>query len=62
MNIERPLLEKLRGLDRQTLAAAMGKMMLKEELDALFVRRDLLVKLFEQRIATRGEAAFYTIQ
>ncbi len=60
--IERPLLEKLRGLDRQALAAAAGKTLTKQELDALFVRRDLLVQLFDQRIATRGEAAFYTIQ
>ena len=59
--IERPLLEKLRGLDRQALADAMGKALTKDELDALFVRRDLLVQLFDQRIATRGEAAFYTI-
>jgi len=60
--IERPLLEKLRGLDRKTLADAMGKTLTKDELDALFVRRDLLVQLFDQRIAARGEAAFYTIQ
>jgi hypothetical protein len=60
--IERPLLEKLRGLDRQALADAMGKALTKDELDALFSRRDLLVQLFEQRIAARGEAAFYTIQ
>ena len=60
--IERPLLEKLRGLDRQALADAMGKALTKDELDALFARRDLLVQLFDQRIATRGDAAFYTIQ
>jgi hypothetical protein len=60
--IERPLLERLRGLDRQVVADAMGKALTKDELDAVFVRRDLLVKVFDQRIATRGEAAFYTIQ
>jgi hypothetical protein len=53
---ERNLLERMRGLDRVTFAEVMGKILTKEESDALFARRDLLVQLFDEQIAARGEA------
>jgi len=62
IRIERPLLDRLRSLNRQTLADAVGKTLTKDEIDALFTRRDLLVKLYEQKIAARGDAVFYTLQ
>jgi hypothetical protein len=40
----------------------MGKSLTKEEIGALLARRDVIVKLFDDRIAQRGEAAvLYTL-
>ena len=37
--------------------------MTRDEIEALFIRRDKLVQLFDQRIASLGEAkALYTIR
>ena len=54
---DRDLFGKLRGLSASGLAAAMDKSLTKEEIDALLARRDLIVKLFDERIAQRSEAA-----
>ena len=54
--VERSLFEKLRALDRQAFAAAVKKGLTKDEIEAPFVRRDKIVQLFEQRIASLGEA------
>src|SRR5687768_657431 len=54
---DRALLDRLRGLTRPALAAAVGKTLTAPEIDALMSRRDLIVKLFEERVATLGEAA-----
>lgn len=53
--VERSLFEKMRALDRQAFTDAVGKTLTKEEIEALFVRRDKLVQLFEQKIASLGE-------
>jgi hypothetical protein len=53
--IERGLFQKLRALDRTALAAAAGRTLTRDEIDALFSRRDRLVLFFDQRIATLGE-------
>ena len=59
---ERTLLERMRGLTAAAVAETMGDMLLKVEVDALMARRDSLVKLFDARIAQRGEAAvLYTM-
>ncbi len=59
---ERTLLERMRGLTAATVAETMGDTLLKAEIEALMARRDLLVKLFDDRIAKRGEAAvLYTM-
>jgi len=54
---ERSLLEKMRTLTLDQLQGAMGDIMERDEIQAVLVRRDLLIKHFEERIAVRGEAA-----
>ncbi len=61
--IERSLLDKLRTLDRQAFADGVKGVLTRDEIEALFIRRDKLVQLFDQRIASLGEAkALYTIR
>jgi len=55
--IERNLLGRMRELSASGLAATMGKALTKDEIDALLSRRDMIVTLFDERIAQRGEAA-----
>jgi len=60
--VERDLLANMRKLTRDSVAKVMGDMLLKPELDALMKRRDTIVKLFDERMAQRGEAAvLYTM-
>ena len=60
--IERTLLDRMRGLSSSALAEAMGTSLTKLEIEALLARRDAIVKLFDDRIAMRGEAAVvYTL-
>ena len=61
--IERSLLEKLRTLDRQAFVDGVKNVLTKDEIEALFIRRDKLVQFFDQRIASLGEArVLYTIR
>jgi len=61
--IERSLFEKLRALDRSAFTAAVKDILTKGEIEALFVRRDKIVKRFDERIAALGEArVLYTIR
>ena len=60
--IDRSLFAKMRELSASSLADAMGRSLTKEEIAALLARRDALVKLFDDRVAQRGEAAvLYTL-
>ena len=60
--VERTLFDKLRELSASALAETMGAVLTQREIDALLARRDAIVKLFDARIAQRGEAAvFYTL-
>jgi hypothetical protein len=60
--VERTLFEKMRELTASGLADAMGRSLTKEEIEALLARRDAIVKLFDDRIAQRSEAAvLYTL-
>jgi len=62
LRIERSFFESLRKLTPASVTAAVGMSLTKQEVDALIARRDAIVKLFEGKIASRGEAAvFYTI-
>jgi hypothetical protein len=54
---DRELLDRLRRLTRPALAAAVGTTLIAPEIDALLARRDLIVKLFDERVATLGPAA-----
>ena len=59
---ERTLFDRLRGLTAAAVTEPMGGTLLKLEIDALIARRDLIVKLFDDMIAQRGEAAvLYTM-
>jgi hypothetical protein len=59
---ERGLLEKMRGLDAETLTREMRGSLEKLQIEALLARRNELVKLFEGMIAQRGErAVLYTL-
>lgn len=59
---ERTLFESMRALTAPALTEAMGKSLTKGEIDALLARRDVIVKLFDDKIAQRSEAAvLYTL-
>ena len=61
--IERALFEKLRALDRSAFTNAVKSVLTKDEIEALFIRRDKIVKRFDERIASLGEAkVVYTIR
>jgi len=61
--VERSLFEKMRALDRQAFTASVGKTLTKEEIEALFVRRDKIVQLFDEKIKSLGEdKILYTIR
>src|SRR5262245_4380943 len=61
--VERNLFVKLRALDRPAFTQAVGRSLTKDEIEALFVRRDKIVQLFDQKIASSSEAAvLYTIR
>ena len=63
MRCERALFDKMKGLTAAQLTEVMGKILLKDEIEALVVRRDKIVQLIESRIAENGEAkTLYTLQ
>jgi hypothetical protein len=60
--VERSLFQNMRGLTAEGLEKAMDRSLADFEIEALLKRRDRIVKLFEARIAERGEAAvLYTL-
>ena len=54
---DRTLLANLRALNRDTLRANVGKWLENNLIDAVLVRRDVLVGLLDKVIAAKGEAA-----
>jgi hypothetical protein len=54
---DRALLERMRELTRPALAAAAGKSLTAPEVDALLMRRDRIVKLFDEKITSLGQGA-----
>jgi len=54
---ERTLCERMRALTAPVLTEVMGRTLTRQEIDALLARRDVLVKLFDDKIAQRSEAA-----
>ena len=57
IKVDRKLLTNLRALNRETLQAKLGTWLVKEEIDAVIARRDVIVGLLEKQIATKGETA-----
>lgn len=53
---DRALLERLRGLTIDGVSQAVGRMLMREEIEALLVRRDLIVARIDRLVAERGEA------
>jgi len=59
---ERTLFQRMRELTAPALAEAMGDSLTKPEIDALLARRNVLVKLFDDKIAKLGEpSVLYTL-
>jgi hypothetical protein len=54
---DRGLLEAMRGLTLDAMTKEMGDVMRKEELEAVILRRDLIIKHFDDRITRVGEAS-----
>ena len=62
LRVERSLLENMRRLTAAEVAKAMGSYLTRAEVTAVIERRDVIVKLFDSKIAERGEAAVvYTL-
>jgi hypothetical protein len=57
--IDRGLMARLKELTEESVAEAVGDSLEKFEREALLKRRDVIVKLFEERAARIGEAAVY---
>ena len=57
--IDRDLLARLKALTKESVAKAVGESLQIYEQAALLQRRDRIVKLFEDRISTLGEAVVY---
>lgn len=53
--MDRKLLANLRGLTMQVLQQALGRWLSKQEIEGVLARRDLIVKFFENEVATKGE-------
>ena len=60
--IERSFYEKLKALDRKAFTESVGRTLTKDEIDAMFDRRDKLVQHFDHRIPASGQAVLYTIR
>jgi hypothetical protein len=54
---DRTLLAGMRKLSEESITAAVGKTLSKDEIQSMLARRDLLVKHFEERITARGSDA-----
>ena len=54
---DRTLLNRLRQLNAGALKQQLGRYLTSEQLDALETRRALIVKCFDEQIASRGESA-----
>jgi hypothetical protein len=59
--VDRALFDRLRALNQETVANALGKFVSRNEIKALLSRRDKIVALVNRHVTERGEAAvFYT--
>jgi hypothetical protein len=58
--IDRPVFDRIKGLDRDTLVREIGVLVGNEGIKGVLQRRDDIVKWFEDLAAKRGEAAVFT--
>jgi hypothetical protein len=57
MRCDRAMLASLRMLNNDALRLKLGKYLSTEQIEALEVRRELIVKHFAEQIANKGESA-----
>jgi hypothetical protein len=57
LRVERSLLENMRRLTTAEVAKAVGSYLTRAEVGAVIDRRDVIVKLFDAKIAERGDAS-----
>jgi hypothetical protein len=55
--MDRKLLANLRGLTMEMLKQTLGRWLNKQEIEGVLARRDLIVRYFDNEVATKGEAA-----
>lgn len=55
--VDRKLLAGLRALSREAIGRRIGRWLERPRIDAVLVRRDLIVRLFDNQVAAKGEAA-----
>jgi hypothetical protein len=58
--IDRPFLDRLKALDRETLSRELGDFVERGAIDAILLRRDDIVKGFERLAKEKGEAQVFT--
>ena len=62
LRVDRLLLDHMRMLTSDAVAKAVGSSLSRFEIQAMLARRDAIVKVFEAKIAERGEGAVvYTL-
>jgi len=62
LRVERSLLEHMRRLTAAEVAKAVGSYLTRAEIGAVLDRRDVIVKLFDAKIAERGDGPIrYTL-
>jgi hypothetical protein len=60
--IDRALYDRMKQLTAQAVTQAMKDSLTRREIESMLKRRDAIVKLFDRRVAERGEAAvFFTL-
>jgi hypothetical protein len=55
--VDRKLLAALRALTREAMERRLGRWLERSRIDAVLARRDLIVRIFDDRVAAKGESA-----
>ncbi len=56
---DRDLVEKMEGIDTMSLEIRLDRLLLRQQVDAIAIRRDALAEYVEKAIAEKGEAAVF---
>lgn len=56
---DRELVEKMKAIDPMSLEIRLDRLLLRQQVDAITMRRDALIEYVEQQIAEKGEAAVF---